>query len=90
MSGDTQPGDGLYLSNTKLISLLVGIVGTLVTAVCAVIWYDEQTTAAALNQHIIDAANKAQLYVRKDEMGEINARLQRIEDKLDEKADKQR
>jgi hypothetical protein len=84
------PEPGYYLSNTKLISLLVGIVGAGVTAFCAVIYNDEQTTAAALNAHIIDAATKAQTYVRKDDLDEINQRLQRIEDKLDNKADKVR
>lgn len=81
---------GYYLSNTKLISLLIGIVGTGVVAFCTVIYSDEQRTAAALNAHIIDAATKAQAYVRKDDLDEINQRLQRIEDKLDGKADKVR
>lgn len=81
---------GYYLSNTKLISLLIGIVGAGVTAFCAVIYSDEQKTSAALNAHIVDAATKAQAYVRKDDLGEINQRLQRIEDKLDNKADKVR
>ena len=81
---------GYYLSNTKLISLLIGIVGACVTAFCAIIYGDEQKTSAALNAHIIDAATKAQTYVRKDDLDEINQRLQRIEDKLDGKADKVR
>lgn len=81
---------GYYLSNTKLISLLIGMVGTGVVGFCTVIYGDEQRTAAALNAHIIDAATKAQAYVRKDDLDEINQRLQRIEDKLDGKADKVR
>ncbi len=81
---------GYYLTNTKLIGLLIGIVGAGVTAFCAVIYGDEQRTAAALNAHIVDAATKAQIYVRKDDLDEINQRLQRIEDKLDSKADKVR
>jgi len=81
---------GYYLSNTKLISLLVAMVGTGVMAFCGVIYSDEQRTAAALNAHIVDAATKAQGYVRKDDLDEINQRLQRIEDKLDNKVDKVR
>jgi hypothetical protein len=85
-----EPVGGYYLSNAKLISLLVGMVGAGIMAFCGVIYSDEQKTAAALNQHIVDAATKAQAYVRKDDLGEINQRLQRIEDKLDNKVDKVR
>ena len=89
MSEDPEK-EGYYLSNAKLISLLVGIVGAGVTTFCTVIYNDEQRTAAALNAHVVDAATKAQAYVRKDDLDEINQRLQRIEDKLDSKADKVR
>jgi len=88
MNEDIEPG--YYLTNTKLIGLLIAIVGAGVTAFCTVIYNDEQKTAAALNAHIVDAATNAQTYVRKDDLDEINQRLQRIEDKLDNKADKVR
>ena len=89
MTEDPDAG-GYYLSNAKLISLLIAMVGAGVMAFCTVIYGDEQKTATALNAHIIDAATKAQGYVRKDDLDEINQRLQRIEDKLDSKVDKVR
>ena len=87
---EEEGGAGFYLSNTKLISLLIAIVGLGLTAFCTVIYHDEQQTQEALNAHLVDAATKAQLYVKKDDLAEVNQRLQRIEDKLDQKADKER
>jgi uncharacterized membrane protein YgaE (UPF0421/DUF939 family) len=78
----------IFLTNERLISLLLGVVASFLMAATGIIYTQEQATAQALNNHIIDAAVKANAYVRKDDMGEINARLQRIEDKLDKKADK--
>ncbi len=82
------PKVAAYFTDAKIISILLAVVGFLLTSATAVIFTQEMATQTALNAHIVDAANKASLYVRKDDLGEINARLQRIEDKLDQKADK--
>jgi len=87
---DQPQQEGVYLNNAKLISILIGVVGFFITVFCGFIYTQEQSTQAQLTAHMLDAANQKPLYVRKDDLGEINARLQRIEEKLDQKADKTR
>lgn len=88
--GDETPASnsGFYFDNNRLISLLLGILAFMLTGAIGVLYADVTSLTNSFNAHVVDAARQAQLYVRKDDLGEVNQRLQRIEDKLDEKADK--
>ncbi len=81
--------DGRAFFNDKFfINLLLSVIGFLLIAGVGMVYNQEQSTQAELTAHIIDAAQKASAYVKKDDLEEVNARLQRIEDKLDRKVDK--
>lgn len=79
-----------YFDDKFFINLVMSILGLTLLACIGIVYNQGQQTQAQLTAHIIDAANQKPLYVRKDDLSEINARLQRIEDKLDNKVDKVR
>ncbi len=74
----------------QLLKWLAPLITAAVAWYCSTVYGQVEQLRKDFNEHLVAAAEKADQYVRKDDLADIKERLTRIEGKLDEKADKAR